>query len=299
MTDISDQDLLNLIIAADDETFQKGTPPKGRWMPVVSTVMKKLGQPDYVLAGVGTPPIVERIGKLHSSLYRTSDTAIGGIHAGIFMFRDVFARISIPLMYGTAQMDLFKLTDLSSTQLQWLGSRPADRDAYIDQATDVFDFAGGIANLAQFETPPEEARQVFHNAGFQLQAAAATLSLAFDFRGAVQSALMGAELALKGALAAKGLDAEQRRKHSHKLDSAAKAVAQLYPGFDLERALTVIAKLPPLVENRYSAEQPSRVETGHIVMGAQYIAGEAMRQVTGYSIRQAFRLYPKRNYPPV
>lgn len=296
--ELTDQELLSLIVAADDDAYLQGVPPKGRWMPVTSAVMKALGQPEYVLAGGGTPPIVERINKLHHSLYRSSDMAIGGVHGGIFMFRDVFARISIPLMYGAVQIDLAKWTDLSPTQLQWLNTRPRDLEVFVDQAIDVFDFAGGIANLADFRTPPDEARQVFYNAGFQLQAAAATLSLAFDFRGAVQSALMGAELALKAALAAKGIDADGRRKHSHRLDSAAKAVAELWPAFDLERVLGAIAKLPPLVENRYAAEQPSRVETGHIAMGAQYIAGEAMRQVTGYSVRQALKPRVSRNYPP-
>ena len=69
------------------------------------------------------------------------------------------------------------------------------------------------------------------------------------------------------------------------------------PEFDINRVLVAINRLPPYVENRYSATQPSRIETGHIAMCAQYIAGEVMRQVTGFSIRPAFelseRIYPK------
>jgi hypothetical protein len=55
--------------------------------------------------------------------------------------------------------------------------------------------------------------------------------------------------------------------------------------------------MPRYVENRYSPSQPNRVETGHIVMGAQYIAGEMMRQVTDYSIRSA-RIPPDERFYP-
>ena len=65
--------------------------------------------------------------------------------------------------------------------------------------------------------------EVFWLAAFQLRAAAAALSVAFDSRGAVQSAILGAELALKGGLAAIGADEKTRRKHRHDLASAATA----------------------------------------------------------------------------
>ncbi len=55
--------------------------------------------------------------------------------------------------------------------------------------------------------------------------------------------------------------------------------------------------MPAYVENRYSSTQPTRIETGHIVMGAQYIAGEVMRQVTGYSIRCTHTPPQERVYP--
>lgn len=299
MTDISDQDLLNLIIEADDMALQEGIPPQGRIFKILHTVLNRFGYKNTVIMGGTEPEIVKRIRALHSSLYRQSDMAIGGIHGGIFMFRDVFTRISIPLMYGTVKINFLNLCDLSDNQKQWLRGRSADGNAYIDQAMDVFDFAGGIANLANFRRPPEDALPVFQNAGFHLQGAAATLSQAFDFRGAIQSSLIGAELGLKGALAAKAVSEEERTGYRHNLAKAAKAVAQLWPNFDLDRVLKVVAKLPPLVQNRYAVEQPGRVETGNIAMGCQYISAEAMRQVTGWSIREATTPRPTRSYPPL
>jgi len=297
MTDIPDRDLMTMIVAADDEAFQEDVDPKGREIVVIRKVMAKLGNQGFVLAGDGTPPIVEKISVMHRSLYRPTDVAMGGIHGGIFMFRDVFARIHIPLVFGTVSFDPFKHTDLSPMQLKWLGSRPGDMRAFLDQFTDIMDFAGGIGNLADYKTPPQGALEVFWLAGFQLQAAAATLSAAFDFRGAVQSALIGTELALKGGLAAIGMDEKAWKRHGHDFTAAADSYATAMPGFDIDRARAVLKRMPAYVENRYSPTQPKRVETGHIVMGAQYVAGEVMRQVTGYTIRSAYSEAVERVYP--
>lgn len=293
----SDQELLELIIAADDEALREGSPPKARFLPVTRKVMMHLGYDSYVMLGTNADPIARRIMEVHESLYRPSDLAIGGIHGGIFMFRDIFARVDIPISYGRVRVDPLKLTDLSPQQVKWLCSRPHDLQMYLDQFIDIFDFAGGIGNLANFKTPPKDASDIFYLAAFQLQAAAAALSVAFDFRGAVQSALIGAELALKGGLAAVGVHEKSREKHKHNLGSAATAFFTLQTNFDMQRILAAIKRLPRYVENRYSPSQPSRVETGHIVMGAQYIAGEVMRQVTRFSIRPSLTPAVPRTYP--
>jgi hypothetical protein len=88
------------------------------------------------------------------------------------------------------------------------------------------------------------------------------------------------------------------KKDSHDLSAAAYALHDAWATFDIQRVLSTINRLPPFVANRYSAIQPNRVEVGHIVMGAQYIAGEVMRQTAGYSIQQSQpnpteRVYPK------
>lgn len=298
MTDITDDELQRRVIEADEEAFKEDVEPKQRVFPVIFKVMNRLGRKDYALAGVGIDPLVDRIHDIHAGLYRPSDLAMGGIHGGIFMFRDVFARVHVPHMYGMVAIDPFKLTDLTDIQLGWLASRPDDMSAFFDQFIDIFDFAGGIGNLADFKTPSADSLNLFHLAAFQLQAAAASLTAAFDIRGAIQSALIGTELALKAGLAAAGVDEAGRKTHGHNLVSSATDLHSHYPNFDLDRVTRVVAKLPPYVGNRYSPVQPDRVETGHIVMGAQYIAGEAMRQATAHSIRQGLSPPVRRNYPP-
>ena len=298
MTEMSDEELRELVALADEEALAEGASPFQRGIPVLVSVMKKLGHATFVFAGHATSPLVQKIIAIHQSMYRPSDLGIGGIHGGIFMFRDVFARIDVPVILGRVAVKPLEMTDLSESQLKWLSFRPADLKMFYDQFSDIFDFAGVIAPFAGYKVPPKEALDLFRLASFQLQAAAAALSVAFDFRGAIQSALIGAELALKAGLAANGVDEKARRKHSHDLASAAKAFAVDSSRFDRQRVLATINKLPAYVENRYSPEQPGRLETGHIVMGAQYIAGEVVRQVAGFSIRSADE-QAGRFYPPV
>lgn len=297
MIEISDDELLKFVIEADDELLKEGKSPKQRTMHVVSKVMRRLNFTGPIIFSGGGSPFVSRIIDLHSSLYRPADLAIGGLHGGVFMFRDIFSRIYIPIGFGTVRIEPLTLTDLSPMQINWLRSRPKDFDIFLDQFIDIFDFAGGLATMGNYKRPPKVALDIFRLSAFQLQAAAATLCVAFDFEGAVQSAIIGAELALKAGLAASGADEAARRRHSHDLTSAATALGEAYPNFDLARILSTVQRLPAYVDNRYSPIQPSRLETGHIVMGAQYIAGEVMRQVAAFSIRSSLTPPTERIYP--
>ena len=109
MSRISKEQLRDLVIDADDEALSEGAAPNQRGPCVVSKVMKKLGYAGYVLFGSGSSPMVAEILSIHSSLYRPKDVGMGGVHGGIFMFRDVFARIYIPYAYGRVALDPFPL----------------------------------------------------------------------------------------------------------------------------------------------------------------------------------------------
>lgn len=294
---ISDRDLLTLILAADDEALTEGDDPKQRSLSVIPKVMEKLGYTSFIMAGSAAPPLVKRIVDLHGKLYRPEDVGVGGVHGGVFMFRDIFVRVSIPIIYGRVSIDPIALAEFSPHQVRWLHSRPKELHAYLDQFTDIMDFAGAIAPFAGYSSLSAAPLKVLWLSAFQLQAAAAALTAAFDFRGAVQSALIGAELALKSGLTFVGASEKQKRDHGHNLASAAKAFSKTQSGFDLDRVLTTLAKFPAYVANRYSPTQPSRIETGHIVMGAQYVAAEVVRQMTGYSFRSAMSGAPQRSYP--
>lgn len=278
--------MFELIIEADDAALAQGKEPKQRPMDVVEKVMVKLGHSEFVMFGEPTNPLVDQIFDIHRSLYRARDLQTGGIHGGVFMFRDTFIQVTIPAIFGQIQIDPLAMTDFSDNQKQWIRSRPDDYNSFSDQFIDIFDFAAGLVPMGDFKALQKVHVERFWLAAFQLQASASALCSGFDIRGAVQSALIGTELSIKAGLSAMGASEKENRSHGHNLKAAASTFHSVCPEFDLDRVLTTIELLPKYVDNRYSTSQPTRVETGHIVMGAQFIAAEVMRQQTQHSLRE-------------
>jgi hypothetical protein len=97
--DLDDEQLLYLVGTTDKELFDAGVGIKQRAWEVPRAVMRKLGYIGSVMAGAGTPEILERIRSTFASIYRRQDIAIGG-HIGVFMYRDIFARIGVPMGFG-------------------------------------------------------------------------------------------------------------------------------------------------------------------------------------------------------
>src|ERR1700733_6901756 len=103
MVSPSDDELLALVVQADAALFNAGVEIKQRQFSAPREVMKTLGYGSYVLAGVGTPAILTRIQAKFSKIYGPHDLAVGG-HIGVFMFRDIFARVGVPHAYGTVRI---------------------------------------------------------------------------------------------------------------------------------------------------------------------------------------------------
>lgn len=83
----------------DTELFRAGMEFNERYWQVPMRVMERFGYVSYVIAGSGKPTILKRIEEAFSSIYREQDLAMGG-HIGVFMYRDIFARIAVPRAYG-------------------------------------------------------------------------------------------------------------------------------------------------------------------------------------------------------
>jgi hypothetical protein len=61
--------------------------------------------------------------------------------------------------------------------------------------------------------------------------------------------------------------------------------------------LRVVKIFPDFVASRYNLPAPNRVETGHILMGAQYVASEVTRQFSDRDARKGNPDMGKRRYP--
>lgn len=298
-----EQSLLSTVLAIDEEGFQAGRSPAQRAFDTVLKSVERLHPGRVIImSGAASDRDADEINNLVKKLYRPDDIGMGGMHVGAFMFRDIFARVDVPFAYGEVAFNPLDLTDLTATQKDWLRSRPEDFESLCDQFIDLFDFGYGLDELGSARTIPEPATTMMGLAAFQLQAAASTLLTAFDRRGAVQAALLAVELALKSGLITNGLSTEELRdpkKFGHHHAKLAEALATFEPKFDRARSLATIDRFPAFVPNRYSPDQPTRVEAGHIVMGAQYIAAEVMRQLGDRDLRVTGGMSSARVYPPL
>ena len=289
MQELDDQQIWELISAIEDELLADGLDPKERHFHLPVKAMERLGYTSFALSGPNQPALLRRIRAIHQTLYRTKDVAVGGLHGGAFMFRGIAVEVRVPLFFGSVQIHPFEHNDLSLRQKEWLASYPDQVEAYVATFCDIFDFSACLYSFDGYERPPDGAMHLLSLAAFQLQGAGATLCAAFDERGAIQSSLVGAELALKAALAGNGANDENLKGYGHDLQRLAKAVSNVYGEFDLASVTARIRLMPKLVDNRYSAQQPSRMETGDIVMACQHIAGAVARALTGGSLRARLR----------
>jgi hypothetical protein len=297
-TDLSDEQLLYLVGQTDAALFHSGIEIERRPFEVPRAVMKKLGYVSYIIAGAGKPVILDRIEDIFSSIYRKQDLAVGG-HIGVYMFRDIFARIGVPRAYGTVAIRPLDCVELTDVQKRIMSADPPEVETFLDQFFDVADVQYGSVELKEPYCAIELVERFLGLARLHLHAAAAVVTGGYDYRGAVQSALLATELALKAAAATRGLTEDEiRAKFGHDVGALVTFVEASWPKFDASRVRRVLQSQPQYVPNRYSKTQPNRLEVGHTVMGAQYVAAEVVRQLSDRNFREGMKLPSARRYPP-
>jgi len=190
------------------------------------------------------------------------------------------------------------LLDLSDDQKKWLHSDSEAWSRFEDQALDLFDFGYGFMEFGHSRPVNERGKELIYRSHIHLEAAAATATSAYDYRGTVQSALLGAELALKAGLACHNIDdADLRKTYGHNLGKSASALGDLEPAFDAARALRAVSSFPNFAQSRYGGPQPTRLETGHILMKSQFVASEVTRTFTDRNLRNDENSVFVRSYP--
>lgn len=295
---VTDDLLIAALKRADDQGILAGESPSARSLQNIGRALSEFGYREFVLMGRGTLPIVERAHTLNDRLFVPHELRCGGMHLGAFMFRDMFCRLYAPRAYGECRIDFWEMLELSDFQKAWLAENSSDLGRFRDQANDVLDFGYGWQEFGHGRTIDGRGKDLIWRAHVQLEAAAATATSAYDFRGTIQSALLGTELALKAGLAALGVSKTELSKDiGHNLIAAAKKLGVMCSTFDAHRVLKVVTAFPNFVASRYDLPAPSRTETGHILMGAQYVASEVTRQFSDRDGRRdnpeiGGRIYP-------
>jgi hypothetical protein len=221
-----------------------------------------------------------------------------GGHIGAYMFRDVFARFAVPLIFGTVTIDPFDFVELTPVQKQVVQSDEKQYQIFLDQFSDVADIQHGAEAIHARFRDMELVVRFIELARLHLHAAAAIVTGGYDHRGAVQSSLLATELALKSAAATQCLsEADIKERFGHNLAKLAAFASTALPTFDAERVQQVVARQPEYVPNRYSQTQPDRRQVGHTVMGTQYIVAEVVRQLSEENFRSGLNQPFPRRYP--
>lgn len=277
---ILEVDLNQIIPEVDDELLAEGVLPFQRPLEACKRIADRLGVCFQI--GGRPDPLVEAVHSAYGDLYRRSDLVMPPLHVGVVMFRDVFVALRVPLIYGAPRINPADLLlDLSAVQRGWLFHNREDALRFYDQWIDLFDFVLGFQDRPQLPNNQAKAYEFWGIAKRQLEGAAATLIGSFDQQSVIQNSCIAVELLLKGALLTLG-ETEERLKSrfGHKLPRLAEELSDRLPSVDRERLKLVVEGMPELVASRYDGARKSRIELGHIVMGAQFVAGEMLRQFT-------------------
>jgi hypothetical protein len=294
----TDLELEILAVEADDQGLLLGEEPKQRAFQNVLRMLTALGIDGVPLVGERSPEIVKRVHAANDRLFRPIDKREGGIHLGFFMFRDLFSRLYVPGVLGSPNIDFLALLELSNDQKGLMSNDAEAMARFYDQAFDLFDFGYGCMEFGHTRLVPDQSKELIYRAHVQLEAAAATATSAYDYRGTLQSALLGAELALKAGLACNGYsDDNLRQKIGHDVAKAAKALGECEPKFDADRVNNAVLAFPNFAQSRYGGPQPDRREMGNILMKAQYVASEVTRTFTDRNLRALQPGAPLRTYP--
>lgn len=294
----TDDQLEVLACEADDQGLLLGEEPKQRAFQNVLRILSTLGIDGVPLTGERSPEIVKRVHRANDRLFRPIDKHEGGVHLGFFMFRDLFSRLYVPVVLGSPNVDFVTLLDLSDDQKRWMSTDAEAMARFEDQAFDLFDFGYGCMEFGHTHPVTDRSKELIYRAHVQLEAAAATATGAYDYRGTLQSALLGTELALKAGLACNGYsDDNLRLKIGHDVVKAAKALGECEANFDADRVTNAVRTFPSFAQSRYGGPQPDRREMGHILMKAQFIASEVTRTFTDRNLRAGQPGEPTRTYP--
>lgn len=297
---VSNEEMLRALKRSDAIGRAQGEEPSARSLLNVGRALEEFGVTGFSMTGSDRPEIVKQAQELNAMLFMPRDLQGGGVHLGAFLFKDMFCRLYAPIVFGRPYVDFWKLTDLNDVQKAWLAEDEDDLARFTDQAADVFDFGYGFMEFGHGRSIDARSKDLIWRSHVQLESAAATATAAYDYRGTTQSAILGTELALKAGLAACGIPDRElsSRMIGHNLVAASHKLGALCPKFDTSRVERVVSSFPDYVSSRYIDKPLGREETGHLVMGAQYVASEVTRQFSDRDIRKEDNSFQSRQYPP-
>ncbi|ASV34909.1 hypothetical protein ACW9I8_06150 [Pseudomonas reactans] len=277
----------------DDELITQGLKLHQRPFHVVVAWMKA----NSISGDVFDKAMWDPLMAIYHTLYPAGDFSMPAMLKGSVALRDQMYPVLIAIGYGSVSVDLLDCIEIPHDELEFIFQQYPEQGwrAFYGVA-DLWDFAYGVSDL---EHGTGDAPQLLANARSSLAATARILAGDIDIDAAVQTICLTAELALKGALAARGWTEAQYRKLSHHLVKLADAlIGEVSTAHD-DRLRGAIAHFPDYVGTRYASHGMTRIELMVLAMRAQFVAAETLRRVSDRDLASKLEADPNNLPRPV
>jgi HEPN domain-containing protein len=242
--------------------------------------------------------IWERVMASFHRLYPSGDFSIPPILIGGVALRDRFYVARVNVGWGQPSIDPMKCIDISHTELETIWNlNPKQFWRAMYSVADLWDFGYGASDLRGQNI---EADTLWQKASSSIEATAKLLANGHMLDAAVQSICLTAELGIKGALAALGVDESARRKLSHNIPDLLKNLMDMRPHESDMQAQSTSGHFPDYVKTRYSDHGMTRVQLNELAMRAQFIAADALRRLSVRNLAQQIQKdskNPPRSFP--
>jgi hypothetical protein len=192
---------------------------------------------------------------------------IGPLYTGAFYYDACFWPVFIPVVLGRVQLNLrdsLKTMPDKTVDRLWRSQNELMQFAHF--WANCVDYAFGISSIAENDSSPFFARELFQSSDQQLTATVTLLLEKKPNAKAIESARMATEMFLKGFLAFKtGLtDTQARTEIGHDLEAGLNRCLAFEPNSDL-KAISGDISIFPTIADRYKGPKRHRLNFGRAI----------------------------------
>ena len=283
----TDDYLLDILDQEDRRLFREGKSPSARQMQAVVATCHRIGH--QFIIGMIEDQLTNRIRELSKRFFRPRDGGAPSLFTGLTRHLGLIFQVNVPIIFGTVSVNPFEHTDATEWQLIRLNSNKAELDICFADVCDVWDIGTQLSQMADKSKLQGKEGDFFDLASFHLMAAVATLSRGFAAKGAVQSSLISAELAVKCSHLRSGKTEDWLKKNvGHVLENHIGELKSIL-GADYDPVVEKVKQLPPMVADRYGNHSVTVDAVADCVLAAQSVLAAVARSVCGYACRDRFK----------
>lgn len=283
----TDDYLLNILDEEDRRLFIEGKQPSARQFQAIVSTCRRIGHTFTI--GMVEDQLTKRIQELSRRFFRPKDSGAPSLFTGLMVHLGLSFQINVPIIFGNPQINPFEHTDATNSQLRRLNRNAAELAACLTQICDVWDIGTQLSGMAEKLVLDGRAGEYFNLSAFHLMAAVVTVSQSFASRGAIQSSLISAELAIKCAHMRSGKTEDWLKSNvGHSLRNQLSELSGAF-GIDFEAVDSALTRLPPMVAERYGNHNVPIVEVKDCVLAAQGVLAAVARSIAGYGFRDRFK----------